>query len=112
MWTASNLVTGPSMDGGKSCIPDLQSKEANGNPTTVRDNAAKGQLLYLTFFPLSDDSHTIEPDQDYPTPAFKFKEVSDIQIHRQHTVYEAELVGTILAAHLLRKEGTCREVEI
>ena len=25
----------------------------------------------------------------------------------QHTVYEAELVGILLAAHLLRREGCC-----
>lgn len=82
VWTANNLVTGPPTDGSKARVPDLQTKDANGLPRMVRDNAEKGKLLYRAFFPPPGTANTQPQEPNYPPPAFEFREVSDEQIHR------------------------------
>ena len=64
IWTADKLVLGPSTDGGRACIPDLQTKGRYGNKTTLSDNAEKSKLLYQAFFPSLDLGNTTTPGPD------------------------------------------------
>ena len=82
MWTAGNLASGPSTDGGKVHIPALQSIGSDGSPMLVRDNATKGELLHKSFFPPSGGGNPTTASPNYPHPAFKYEEITDIQIHR------------------------------
>ena len=79
---ADKLVNGPSTDGGKARIPALKTKSRDERDVMIRDNTAKGKLLYQAFFPVSDKGNPVATAPDYPPPACEFEEVTDMQIHR------------------------------
>jgi len=85
IWDASRLLMMPATDAGKSRIPTLQTKDLIMKRITCEatNNTSKGQLLYKTFFPTPDQATTpILEDATYPPPHWKFKNITDEQIHR------------------------------
>jgi hypothetical protein len=86
LWTASRLVTGPASDGGRSRVPMLQVKDPITK--TVRqeevNNKSKGHMFFDTFFPPRPVVSMVNPDFEYPAPAWKFECTTNEQIH--HTI--------------------------
>ena len=79
VWTASRLVMGPAMDGGRSRIPTVQMKHPMSRQV-IREatmNKEKGEWLFKEFFPPKPAVSTVDPNHEYPKPKWKYQPVTD-----------------------------------
>ena len=84
IWQASRLVTAPALDAGQARIPILQVKDPVMKHVTTEtmDNDSKGQLFYDMFFsPMNPITDPTIQDYQYPLPQWKFRNITDDQIH-------------------------------
>jgi ribonuclease HI len=83
VWTASRLVTGPASDGGRTRVPTLRARDVTtGEEKDIATNEEKGKVFYELFFPAKPMETTVPGNPTYPPPAWKFKLITDDQIHR------------------------------
>ncbi|TFY52504.1 hypothetical protein EVJ58_g9980 [Rhodofomes roseus] len=77
IWTVGKYIRAGSSDGSKSRIPPLRRP----NSTTLeRDNTAKSEILYETFFPQPPPDIDQPDAEPFPPNAFEFAHVTDEQI--------------------------------
>jgi hypothetical protein len=82
MWTVNNFVSASPSDGGSTRIPTLKVKSPDESTREVADNEGKSKALCDSFFYPPPDDPGIDPDFIYPPPKFRFRKISDKQIHR------------------------------
>ena len=63
-------------------IPALKKTNADGRQEEVHDNEGKSKLLHEAFFYNPPVDAGIDPDFQYPEPAFKFERITDDEIRR------------------------------
>ena len=68
LWTANKYASNPPSDGGKTRIPDLVFKEADGSSRHTNSNDEKSIALAESFFP-PPPLHPSIPHSAYPEPA-------------------------------------------
>lgn len=80
MWDTHKYMKAPPTDGGRTRIPALETTKPNGEKTEVQDNKEKSKLFHKAFFykPLANSN--IDPDYQYPEPAFNFQNITQSQI--------------------------------
>jgi len=82
VWDAHKFIRAEQSDGGRTRIPALVRTNEDGSTTTVQDNEEKSRILHATFFYDPPDDSGIDPEHEYPPPAFKFRAVTDEHIIR------------------------------
>ncbi|CAA7269138.1 unnamed protein product [Cyclocybe aegerita] len=83
VWTASRLVKGPGGDGGRVRVPTLEIRDGEaGQACTATTNKEKGQLFFETFFPKRSVEVEAGGETTYPRPKWKYKPVTNEQVHR------------------------------
>ena len=83
VWTAHRYAAAGPMDGGRARIPKFKAKREDGTTWIANTNEEKEKMLFETFFPSRGEGmQGIPDDTHYPTPAFKFKPVTNEQIKR------------------------------
>ncbi|KAF8817601.1 hypothetical protein BYT27DRAFT_7072729, partial [Phlegmacium glaucopus] len=53
-----------------------------GNVVEIQDNEGKSKLLHEVFFYPPVEEHGVDPEYQYPEPAFKFEDITDDQVER------------------------------
>ncbi|KAF8998135.1 hypothetical protein BDQ17DRAFT_1180832, partial [Cyathus striatus] len=83
MWTASNIVSGPPVDGRQSCIPSLMVRDATTHNIThtAISNLAKSKLFQKTFFPQQSTASKPPVGLQYLPPRWTFLPITDTQLH-------------------------------
>ena len=83
IWTANKYALGPATDSGSVRIPDLVYKDEHNRNKLAATNEDKAKAFYDTFFTKRIDTETdYNTRQNYPTPKFIFKPITDEQIRR------------------------------
>jgi hypothetical protein len=82
LWIENKYVTTPSTDGGKTCIPVLQSKNADGTTMEAISNDEKSTLLAKTFFPPPLVDNLIPEEFKYPEPITPFECIMEEHVER------------------------------
>jgi hypothetical protein len=83
VWGAGRLMMGIPTDGGRTRIPALQRKELGAESSEeMSSNTGKSALLYKEFFPPKMAVSTVPSDPVYPAPAYEWKPISDVLLHR------------------------------
>lgn len=81
VWKLSKLVTNPSSDGGRTRIPELETRTAD-TVTYVDENEEKAKAFYREFFPRPPETSWVPTNHDYPRPKFKFNPITNQQVER------------------------------
>ncbi|PPQ72841.1 hypothetical protein CVT25_000254, partial [Psilocybe cyanescens] len=68
IWTANKYISTPATDGGKSKIPALKQKTANGQTTELTTNEEKAEALATSFFPPKPTKTTVPVEYNYLEP--------------------------------------------
>ena len=76
IWIASRYLTNPGGDGGKTCMPTLKTKDAQGCSVLATSNEEKSEVLAKSLFPPPPPSSSVPPDHPYPMPAEKWTEIT------------------------------------
>jgi len=58
----------------------LRTKDKNGKEIKVQDNEEKSCLLHKAFFYEPPEDHGIDPNYQYPLPAFKYEKIKNKEI--------------------------------
>jgi hypothetical protein len=66
LWGANRYLSGTPGDGGKSRIPTIKVKNAEGVINRAETNEQKSQALANTFFPQHPNSTSVPPGSQYP----------------------------------------------
>jgi len=82
IWDAHRFASAPVTDGAKTRIPTLKKMNANGRTTEIQDNEGKSKLLHEAFFYEPPEDPGIDPNFQYPEPAFKFERITDDEVKR------------------------------
>ena len=82
IWIASRYLTNPGGDGGKTRMPTLKTKDAQGRSVLATSNEEKSEVLAKSLFPPPPPSSSVPPDHPYPTPAEKWTEITLDQLTR------------------------------
>jgi hypothetical protein len=82
IWDAHKFASAPVSDGAKTRILALKKTDADGRQTEVQDNEGKSKLLYEAFFYDLPADTGIDPDYQYPEPAFEFERTTDDEVRR------------------------------
>lgn len=82
MWIANKYVSNPSTDGGKTRIPVLQVKNADGTTHEAISNDDKSEILARTFFPPPPPTSSVPEDFEYPDPAAPFTPITTEHIEQ------------------------------
>ena len=80
IWIASKYLTNPGGDGGKSRMPTLKTKDAQGRTTLATSNEEKSTVLARSLFPPPPSSSSVPPNHPYPTPAETWTEITPEQL--------------------------------
>jgi len=80
IWIASKYITNPGGNGGKSRIPTLRSRSADGSETLAATNEEKSALLASTLFPPPPASSSVPIDYQYPEPVEDRTEITQEQL--------------------------------
>ena len=80
IWIASKYLTNPGGDGGKSRMPTLKTKDAQGRTTLATSNEEKSEVLARSLFPPPPPISSVPLDHPYPTPAEKWTEITPDQL--------------------------------
>ncbi|KAJ3486122.1 hypothetical protein NLI96_g4454 [Meripilus lineatus] len=82
IWDAGRMISGKVQGGGCTRVPGLKANGREGEEVT--DNERKSEEFFKTFFIAPPDAQTldIDPEYEYPEPAFRFRNISDQQIQR------------------------------
>ncbi|KJA21598.1 hypothetical protein HYPSUDRAFT_1088315, partial [Hypholoma sublateritium FD-334 SS-4] len=67
---------------GRTRIPALKKRNADGNITEAQDNSEKSRILHKMFFYDQPTDTGIDENFQYQEPAFQFRYISDNQIKR------------------------------
>ena len=70
----------PVTDGAKTRIPALKRMNEHGQQEEVHDNEGKSKLLHEAFFYDPPADAGIDPDYQYPPPAFQFEKITDDKV--------------------------------
>jgi Endonuclease-reverse transcriptase len=99
VWAAHKYASAQPSDGGRSQIPDLMYKDAEGRARYATTNEGKAKVFRDSFFGTTDQTCRINPEEyTYPDPAFRFQPITDQQIYqaiRKTSPYKA-CMGTQL----------------
>jgi hypothetical protein len=82
IWDAHRFAMAPVTDGAKTRIPVLKKIDVDGQQTEVQDNEGKSKLLHKSFFYDPPADSGIDPDYQYPEPAFQFERITDDEVKR------------------------------
>jgi hypothetical protein len=83
VWTAHKYASAQPTDGGCSHIPDLKYKDREGRARYATTNEEKVKVFHDSFFRTTDQASNVIPTvPEYPAPTFKFKQITNQQIHR------------------------------
>jgi len=85
IWNAHRYAFSNPSDGGKAPIPTLKVRQTGlGSAATqvAETNQEKSCMLSATFFPKLMHSELDPPPPDHPAPKFKFRPVTNDQIHQ------------------------------
>ena len=82
MWVVNKFVSAAPLDGDSTRIPTLKVKNPDRSIREIADNEGKSKALYDSFFYPPLENPGIDPDVTYPPPKFRFRRISDEQIHR------------------------------
>ena len=74
------FTTAPASDGGRTRIPALRTKDEDGKEIEVQKNEEKSRLLHKAFFYEAPENHGVDPNYEYPAPAFKYEEIKNEEI--------------------------------
>ena len=81
IWTANKYASGPATNGRSVRIPDLIYKDEHNRNKLAATNEDKAKVFYDTFFTKGMDTETdCNTRQNYPTPKFTFKLITEEQI--------------------------------
>ena len=82
IWDAHRFASAPVSDGAKTRIPTLKKTDADGRTIEIQDNEGKSKLLHKAFFYEPPEDPGIDPNYQYPEPAFKFERITDDEVRR------------------------------
>jgi ribonuclease HI len=82
IWDAHRFAMAPVTDGAKTRIPVLKKIDVDGQQTEVQDNEGKSKLLHKSFFYDPPADSGIDPNYQYPEPAFQFERITDDEVKR------------------------------
>jgi len=82
IWDVQRFASAPISDGAKTRIPALKKTDVNGQQTEVQDNEGKSKLLHEAFFYDPPADLNIDPDYQYPEPAFQAERITDEEVKR------------------------------
>ena len=82
IWDTHRFASASVSDGAKMRIPALKKIDADGRQTEVQDNKGKSKLLHEAFFYNPPADTGIDPNFQYPEPAFEFERIMDDEVKR------------------------------
>ncbi|KAJ6512611.1 hypothetical protein C8R45DRAFT_812948, partial [Mycena sanguinolenta] len=83
VWTAGQLMKGTGTDGGRTRVPDLRRKAANGATEMAVTNSLKSQWMVEEFYPRRGAGATDPPDDTvYPEPLWECTPLSEDLLHQ------------------------------
>lgn len=82
IWDAHRFASASVSDGAKTRIPALKKIDTDGRQTEVQDNKGKSKLLHEAFFYNPPADTGIDPNFQYPEPAFEFERITDDKVKR------------------------------
>ena len=83
LWTANKYIKEPTGDGGKTRIPTLKYKQADGTMKNIDTNEGKTEALAQNFFPSKPLVTSVPEDYNYPDPLPDPPPISKEQIRDQ-----------------------------
>jgi ribonuclease HI len=82
LWTSNRYLKDPVGDGGKSRIPTLKVKDANGLTREVASNSEKAKVFHKVFFPPRPEASSVPSNFRYPDPLPAPPVITKAQIRR------------------------------